>query len=588
MRCFVAGANGFIGRHVVRALLRAGWTVVGGARDAVQAERLTPDIEWLAVEFNRDTDAETWRLRLVGFDALVNCVGVFQSGRFDDSRRIHVEATAAMFRGAAAAGVRRAVHISALGADPAGATVFARDKAAGDAALLAIDMDTLVLRPSLVYARDTYGGTRAMRALAGLPGIVPILAGPIAFDPIHADDLGDIVARCLGPGVPARRIYDVGGPERLTLRQIVQAMRAWLGFPPAQFFTVPGAVLQPLLRLGDLFGWFGARPAFRSTLLTQALATPLADGAAIIAATGVQPRAMRAAMAAEPAAAEDRLAARLGLVLPALRIVLGVFWIVSGIVTLLPSPFAAARSIAEAAGVSESLSAVVVAAAAVVDIALGIPMLIGLNVRSFALLQGRSPCSMLRCSEFLSRRFGPIRWGRWSRRCRSFSLRWWSPRQPRSGDVLYLALKYVHIIGATILFGTGLGIAFFLFVAMRSRDVAAIAATLKIVVLADFVFTAPAVAVQLTSGIALAEVLGIPFTQPWIAGALALYVLVGLCWLPVVAIQIRMLRLAEKARGEGGPLPEPFRHLYRAWFVLGWPAFAGVLGILVLMVWKPG
>ena len=151
----------------------------------------------------------------------------------------------------------------------------------------------------------------------------------------------------------------------------------------------------------------------------------------------------------------------------------------------------------------------------------------------------------------------------------------------------YLVLKYVHIIGATILFGTGLGIAFFLFATVRSRDVVAIAATLRIVVVADFVFTAPAVAVQLASGIALAAVLGIPFNQSWLVGALALYGLVGVCWLPVVAIQIRMLRLAEKARDEGGPLPAPFRRLYRTWFALGWPAFAGVLGILALMVWKP-
>ena len=154
--------------------------------------------------------------------------------------------------------------------------------------------------------------------------------------------------------------------------------------------------------------------------------------------------------------------------------------------------------------------------------------------------------------------------------------------------MLYLALKYVHVIGATILFGTGLGIAFFLFIAVRSRDVAAIAATLRIVVLADFVFTAPAVVVQVVSGIALTAVLGIPFTEPWIAGALALYVLVGLCWLPVVVIQIRMLRLAERARDDGGPLPDAFQRLYRTWFALGWPAFAGVLGIVALMVWKPG
>lgn len=151
----------------------------------------------------------------------------------------------------------------------------------------------------------------------------------------------------------------------------------------------------------------------------------------------------------------------------------------------------------------------------------------------------------------------------------------------------YLVLKYAHILGATILFGTGLGIAFFLFVAIRSRDAAAIAATLRTVVIADFVFTAPAVVAQIVTGVGLAHVLGLPLTTPWISVSLALYVLVGVCWLPVVGLQMRMRALAKDAVARGAPLPPAFHRLYRVWFALGWPAFIGVMGILFLMIWKP-
>ena len=151
----------------------------------------------------------------------------------------------------------------------------------------------------------------------------------------------------------------------------------------------------------------------------------------------------------------------------------------------------------------------------------------------------------------------------------------------------YLVLKILHIVGATVLFGTGLGIAFFLFVAVRSRNVALIAGTLRTVVIADFVFSAPAVVAQLVTGSLLAETLGFTFTEPWLIASLALYLGVGLCWLPVVAIQIRMRRLAEQAVADAAPLPEPFRRLYRVWFALGWPAFIGVIGIVALMVIKP-
>ncbi|MBM3529326.1 MAG: DUF2269 domain-containing protein [Alphaproteobacteria bacterium] len=152
---------------------------------------------------------------------------------------------------------------------------------------------------------------------------------------------------------------------------------------------------------------------------------------------------------------------------------------------------------------------------------------------------------------------------------------------------LYLALKLVHILGATVLFGTGLGIAFFMWQAHRSGDPAAIAHTARTVVIADALFTATAVLVQPLSGWALMTVTGIALDQFWIKAALALYVFVGLCWLPVVWIQLKLRDLADAASRGGTPLPERYHFLIRVWFWLGWPAFAGVLAILVLMLWKP-
>ena len=107
------------------------------------------------------------------------------------------------------------------------------------------------------------------------------------------------------------------------------------------------------------------------------------------------------------------------------------------------------------------------------------------------------------------------------------------------------------------------------------------------VVIADAVFTASAVVVQPLSGAALAWTLGLSLGEPWIVLSLALYVLVGLCWLPVVWIQIQLRRLAQGAAARGVELPEIYHRLYRLWFMLGWPAFAGVIAIFALMIWKP-
>lgn len=152
---------------------------------------------------------------------------------------------------------------------------------------------------------------------------------------------------------------------------------------------------------------------------------------------------------------------------------------------------------------------------------------------------------------------------------------------------LFLALKLVHVLGAAVLFGTGLGIAFFMWMAHRTRDAATIHATARTVVIADFAFTATAIVAQPLTGAGLVYLAGYSFAESWIVAALTLYVLTGACWLPVVAIQIRMRDLAGQAARSGAPLPGEYDELFRLWFALGWPAFAAVLLIFADMIWKP-
>lgn len=154
-------------------------------------------------------------------------------------------------------------------------------------------------------------------------------------------------------------------------------------------------------------------------------------------------------------------------------------------------------------------------------------------------------------------------------------------------STLYLWLKWAHIVSSTVLFGTGAGIAFFFIRAHRTKDVRIIAAVSRDVVWADAVFTATAVVLQPVTGIALALLGGYPLTTPWIEMSLALYVLIGCCWLPVVWLQIRMRDLAQVAATSGAPVPPEFCHYYRWWIALGWPAFTGVLIVFYLMVAKP-
>jgi len=148
-------------------------------------------------------------------------------------------------------------------------------------------------------------------------------------------------------------------------------------------------------------------------------------------------------------------------------------------------------------------------------------------------------------------------------------------------------LRFTHVLGATVLLGTGAGIAFFMVLSHRSRDPALIAHVAGIVVIADTVFTATAAVLQPITGTLLAWHLGWSLWEPWLLLSLILYVVVGAFWLPVVWIQLQMRNLARTARDAQSPLPGRYFTLYHIWFACGVPAFFSVMTIVWLMLMKP-
>ncbi|AHE66971.1 DUF2269 family protein [Legionella oakridgensis] len=154
--------------------------------------------------------------------------------------------------------------------------------------------------------------------------------------------------------------------------------------------------------------------------------------------------------------------------------------------------------------------------------------------------------------------------------------------------MLYFILKYVHIISSTLIFGTGLGSAFYMWRANQSKNLQAMQFAARNVVIADWVFTTPAIIIQPITGLWLMHILHYPFTSKWIMWSLGLYVFAGVCWLPVVWLQIKMhqlLIMPEVAESIG--LSKRYVTYERLWFYLGWPAFIAVLIIFYLMIFKP-
>ena len=151
----------------------------------------------------------------------------------------------------------------------------------------------------------------------------------------------------------------------------------------------------------------------------------------------------------------------------------------------------------------------------------------------------------------------------------------------------YLIAKWLHILSSTLLFGTGIGSAWYMLTASLTRDPRAVAVVVRNVVLADWLFTTTTIVFQPLSGLYLMHAAGVPFTARWIAWSIALYVVGLLAWLPVVVLQVRMKRIAADAVARGEPLPARYFRCLNAWIALGVPAFVAFVGVFWLMVLKP-
>lgn len=379
MRVLVLGASGFIGSQAAAHLSARGFDIVGGARNVRAARRLQPWLDWIEVDFNRDLTAEAWASKLDGIDAVVNCVGVLQDSGGDSTQNAHVLGADALFQACERSGVRRVVHISAVGADAEAGTDYASTKAQGEAALRERDLDWVILRPSLVIGRNVYGGTAMIRTLCGSPGFTPITQPDAVFQPIAMEDLTETIAYFLRPGAQGRLTLDVAGPRPMTLAEIVTGYRRWLGFGETRFVRLPSMLESAAYGLGDALGRIGVRTPLRSTARKQMEYGVAADPGPWMRATEMRPQSLEDIFRAAPATVQDRWHARLAFLKPLILGVFALYWIITGLVSLGPG-FEAGVEILEAAGFG-GLAAPAMAFGGVVDLILGLWLLSGVRSR---------------------------------------------------------------------------------------------------------------------------------------------------------------------------------------------------------------
>lgn len=407
MRVLITGASGFIGSHIAARLIMAGHEVVGCVRNVKTAKRTIPNIELVEGNFSSDHTSSVWLPRLQGIDAVINAVGIISENSRNTFKALHTDAPKALFEACAAAGVKKAIQISALGADEHATSRYHLSKKAADDYLAKLDLDWIILQPSVVYGR---GGKSAafFMAISALPAIPLIGDGSYKLQPICVDDLADAILKLLE--LPCRRLrLEAVGPEPLTFADMLAAYREWLGFKKTFFLRIP----LPLVRMASWFGNFIGGSPMNSEALDMLMRGNVGNPTSLMQVAGVKPKGLRYALSLTPCRQADRWYAGLYFIKPVLRLSIALVWIAAGITSAFLFPMEKSYELLERVGISGDMKPLMLYGASALDFMLGAAILIGYRIRLVGMVQlilisAYSIIITLKLPEFLFHPFGPV------------------------------------------------------------------------------------------------------------------------------------------------------------------------------------
>lgn len=383
VKILVLGGNGFIARSVIVKCLAAGHEVVAAIRQKHHLwQQAHANLSLVQANFLKDKTQDSWLPHLQGVDVVINCVGVFQTPTSKEIWQIHCHTPEQIYRAAVQAGVKQVIHLSALGVDKSDVP-YAASKYQCEQKLAELSIDSTVWRPSFVYGAGSYAGSSLFRGLAGLPFVIPLPGkAEQRLQPIHIDDLSSMIVGAIGK--PGKHVLVAAGPEKQSLKMVLNKIRGWLGFKPALNLTVP----LPLIRVSSWFGnWIYNSPLSSTGVKMMQMDNVATDEQYQIMEqnTEVKPRSFEEGLFADVSHVQDRWHARLYFLRPILRIALALFWIWSGMTNWFFSQFGMA--ITTLAGVEPVTQAWLTWGFGGVQVILGLFVLVGWRLRLVGGLQ---------------------------------------------------------------------------------------------------------------------------------------------------------------------------------------------------------
>ncbi|WP_092754377.1 SDR family oxidoreductase [Rhizobium aethiopicum] len=331
MKILVTGATGLVGSAVCARLATEGHDVMRAVRPG---KRPVEGISsWVEVDVAKAVEPSAWLPHLGGVDAVVNCAGALQDGMTHNMAGVHAQGPQALFRACEQSGVRRVIHFSAIGVDRQQPSTFSQTKLSGDMALMATDLDWVILRPAVILGAAAFGSSALFRGLAALP-FLPSMPSTGRLQVVQLEDIAETVLRLVDERAPSKLSLEIAGPQALEFDEIVARYRRWLGWHPAKRYLLPRPLASLVYWIGDIAGLLGWRPPVRSTAAKEIVRGAVGNPSEWIAATGILPLSLDDALARRPVSVQERWFAKLYFLKPVIFVMLPLFWISTGIISL--------------------------------------------------------------------------------------------------------------------------------------------------------------------------------------------------------------------------------------------------------------
>ncbi|KPJ93454.1 MAG: hypothetical protein AMJ53_07210 [Gammaproteobacteria bacterium SG8_11] len=382
MNILITGANGFIGRHLLKTCLAHGHQVTACVRDTAKLQRHFPEVQVIQCDFSKDQKISDWLPRLNNIDVVINAVGIFQQRGTHTFAALHRQTPRALFKACEIMGIIKVVQISALGADDSAFSQYHLSKNAADDFLSTLDLNWAIVMPSIVYGPGAQS-LRLFKAMAALPFTPLVDDGSQQIQPIHIGDLSNAVLQLIESETPIRQRIAAVGPDPVSFTELYGLLKSWLGITQQRFIKIPYGLALLVARVAGV----SCSIPVSADALKMLQAGNTANVQAFINIFGFTPASLSKTFSQQPPLESDYLDAKLYFLLPLLRYSLAVLWVASGLLSAFAYPMESSYAMLNEVGIPNSIASATLYSASALDTGLGVALLFSYRLPIVLLLQ---------------------------------------------------------------------------------------------------------------------------------------------------------------------------------------------------------